>query len=439
MSRKKKFLIGLGVAVTLIAVAAVIRAAGGGDAVAVRTERVERRDLVARVSATGHIEPKTSVDISADVSGRIVELTVEEGDDVEEGELLLTIDDARFQAALQRAEASLAEARAREAQARGRATQAQRDFERIRDLKERLPEMVTESEFEAARTEAEVQAALHESARHAVEMARAGVREAQDQLAKTVIRAPMSGRVTRLNVERGETAVVGTMNFAGSLLLTVSDLSVMEAVIEVDETDVPAISVGDSVVVRIDAFGERPFVGRVTTIGNSSLTPRDQLSSDQAIDFEVRVTLEDVDVDLRTDLSATADVITDVRENVLAIPIVALTLLGPDEFEALPNERAEGGDVEAEAPEPPREANRDGVEGVFVVDGDIARFRPVEVGIAGDQYFEVLSGLDEGTTIVAGSFQAIRELSDGSQIEIEDDDGRPREARAAMSEGSTEE
>lgn len=439
MSRKKKLFIGIGVLATLLAIAAVARIAGGDDSVVVRTDQVERRDLVARVSATGHIEPKTSVDISADVSGRIVELTVEEGDDVEEGELLLAIDDARFRAALQRAQANLSDTRARATQARGRAEQARRDFERIRDLKDRLPEMVTESEFETAQTEMEVQNALLESALHGVEMARAGVREAEDQLEKTVIRAPMSGRVTRLNVERGETAVVGTMNNPGSLLLTVSDLSVMEAVIEVDETDVPEISVGDSVVVRIDAFGDRPFVGRVTTIGNSSLTPRDQLSSDQAIDFEVRVTLEDVDVDLRTDLSATADVITDVRDDALSIPIIALTLLGPDEFEPMPNERGEPGDTAADTGAGRVGADRDGVEGVFVVDGRVARFRPVEVGIAGDSYFEVLSGLEEGTTIVAGTFQAIRELSDGSPIRVEGDEAGPAEARAATTEEGVEE
>ncbi|MFW6083969.1 MAG: efflux RND transporter periplasmic adaptor subunit [Gemmatimonadota bacterium] len=439
MSRKKKLFIGFGGVLAVLAIVAVVRLVGGSEAVAVRTERVERRDLVARVSATGHIEPKTSVDISADVSGRIAELTVEEGDDVEEGDLLLAIDDARFRAALQRAEASLSDASAREAQARGRAVQARRDFERIRDLKERLPEMVTDSEFEAARTEAEVQAALHESAEHGVEMARAGLREAEDQLTKTVIRAPMSGRVTRLNVERGETAVVGTMNNPGSLLLTVSDLSVMEAVIEVDETDVPEISVGDSVVVRIDAFGERPFVGRVTTIGNSSLTPRDQLSSDEAIDFEVRVTLDDVDVELRTDLSATADVVTDVREDALSIPIIALTLLGPDEFEAVPNEREQAADTVEETESDRAGAERDGVEGVFVVEGSVARFRPVEVGIAGDSYFEVVGGLEEGTTIVAGTFQAIRELSDGSPIEVEGGDGGPAEARAAMTREDADE
>lgn len=398
--------------------------AGRGDAVDVRTESVERRDLVARVSATGHIEPKTSVDISADVSGRIVELTVEEGDDVVEGQLLLVIDDARFQAALERSQAAVADAVATEARARANAGQALRDWERIRDLKSRLPEMVTETEFETARTNSEVQGRLAESARHGVEAAQAGVREAEDQLSKTVIRAPMSGRVTRLNVERGETAVVGTMNNPGSLLLTVSDLSVMEAVIEVDETDVPDISVGDSTVVRIDAFGDREFTGRVTTIGNSSLRPRASLGTDQAIDFEVRVTLDNSEVELRTDLSATADVITEVRPQVLSIPIIALTLLDEDEFEAIPNEN---GDAQLQD-----SGNERGVEGVFLVEDGLARFRPVSVGIAGDRYFEVTSGLDEGMTIVSGTFQVIRDLSDGDPVRVDEESSSGGDARSAQ-------
>jgi HlyD family secretion protein len=413
MSSKKKLLIGIGV-VVVIAVMASMSLRGGSESIEVRVEDVERRDLVARVTATGHIEPKTSVDISADVSGRITELTVEEGDDVEEGELLLVIDQARFQAAVQRAEAALAEAKAREAQARGNSEQAQRDWGRIRQLKEAAANMVTDTEYEQARTTAEVQAALWQSARYGVDMAQAGLREAEDNLSKTVIKAPMGGRVTRLSVERGETAVVGTMNNPGSLLLTIADLSVMEAVIEVDETDVPEISVGDSTAVTIDAFPDREFTGRVTKIGNSSILPRSALqasSADQAIDFEVRVTLADPRVALRTDLSATADVVTAVRPEALAIPIIALTLLDPSEFERIPNE---GEEIQSE------EEGEEPVEGVFVVDGDRVRFRPVEVGIAGDNYFEVLDGLEEYETVVAGSYQAIRDLEDGSLIEIVD-------------------
>jgi HlyD family secretion protein len=425
MSRKRKIAIG---AVGLVVVAVVIAALGGGDGdgVAVRVEDVGRQDLVARVTATGHIEPKTSIDISADVSGRIVELTVEEGDDVEAGQLILVIDPARFEAAVDRAEAALSDAQAREAQARGNYQQAQRDWDRIRQLKEAAEGMITETEYEQARTTAEVQQAFAESARHGVNMARASVREARDNLAKTVIEAPMSGRVTRLNVERGETAVVGTMNNPGSLLLTIADLSVMEAVIEVDETDVPEIAIGDSTIVTIDAFRDQEFLGRVTKIGNSSIRPRNQLqsSSEQAIDFEVRITLENPGVDLRTDLSATADVITAVRPDVLAIPIIALTLMEPSEFERIPLEGEEVQQEEGRAAEqgietPAADEASEPIEGVYVLDGDRVRFRPVEIGIAGDNYFEVISGLDEGVTVVSGTYQAIRELEDGALVRVE--------------------
>jgi len=411
MSRGKKILIGVGVLVVLAIMTVGALRSGNEDAVDVRTEQVSRRDLVAQVSATGYLEPKLSVDISADVSGRVVQLSVEEGDSVAEGDLLLVIDPARFEATVQRAEAGLAESAARETQAKGNYQQAQRDWERIRDLKARLPEMVTEVEFEMARTNAEVQEALWESASHSVDMARASLKESRDNLSKTVIRAPMSGRVTRLNVEKGETAIVGTMNNPGSLLITVADLSVMEAVIEVDETDIPEIAIGDSVSVSLDAFPNREFVGRVTKIGNSSIRPRSQQisSSDQAIDFEVRVTLDDPGVELRPDLSASADVITDVRPDALAIPIISLTLMDPAEFERLPNELE--GDPPAGAPD-----SEEPIEGVFVVDGDIARFRPVEIGVAGDNYFEVLDGLDEGDIVVSGTYQVIRELSDGDPI-----------------------
>ena len=418
MSRGKKILIGIAVAALLAIMAILALRSGREDMVEVRTEQVARKDLVARVSATGYIEPKRLVDISADVSGRVVELNVEEGDEVDEGDLLLVIDPARFEAAVERAEAGLAEASAREAQARGNYLQANRDWERIRDLKARLPEMVTETEFETARTNAEVQEALAQSGRHAVDMARAGLKEARDNLAKTVIRAPMSGRVTRLNVEKGETAIVGTMNNPGSLLITVADLSVMEAVIEVDETDVPDISIGDSVSVSVDAFPDREFVGRVTKIGNSSIRPRSQQvsSADQAIDFEIRVTLEDAEAELRPDLSASADVITDVRPDVLAIPIISLTLMDPSEFERMPNELEEGsGGSEARASNEP-------IEGVFVVVDGLARFRPVEVGVAGDSYFEVLSGLEEGEIVVSGTYQAIRDLSDGDAVKAAEAD-----------------
>ena len=399
----------------------------GRGAVEVRVEAVGLRDLVDDVSATGHIEPKTQVQITTDVAGRIIELPVEEGQDVEEGALLLQIDPALFRAAVQRAEAALAQARASQAQQDAAYQQAQRDADRMTALQARGTDFVTDAEVEQAVTNADVQSRLLEAAEYQVEQAEANLAQERDRLGKTTIRAPMSGRITRLNVERGETAIVGTMNNPGTVLLTVADLSVMEAVIEVDETDVPDISIGDSAYVEIDAFPNRRFVGTVTEIGNSSIVPLNPATSGgsaQAIDFEVKIELRAPPEGIRPDLSATADVITATRDGVASIPITALTLMDADAYEEIPNENLPSA--------PSSDAARD-IEGVFVVEGDIVRFRPVEIGIAGENYFEVVSGIEVGTTVVSGSFQAIRELSDGSRIRI---DGPAPGAAANREDGS---
>lgn len=409
----KKTLIVIGVVALLGTLGYMATQRNARGAVEVRVEEVGRRSLVAQVSATGHIEPKTQVDITTDVAGRIMELPVEEGQDVDEGDLLLQIDPALFRAAVNRADAALAQARAAEAQQSAAYQQAQRDADRFVALQERGTDFVTETEVEQAVTTAEVQKRLWEAADHQVEQARANLAQEQDRLQKTTIRAPMAGRITRLNVERGETAVVGTMNNPGSLLLTVADLSVMEAVIEVDETDIPSIVIGDSAYIEIDAFPTERFVGTVTEIGNSSIVPINPATSGQsaqAIDFQVRIELRDPPQGIRPDLSATADVITDTRDEVASIPITALTLMDASEIERLPNE---------DLPDSGRTSASRDVEGVFVVEGDLVRFQPVEVGIAGENYFEVTGGVDVGTPVVSGSFQAIRELSDGDRIVVD--------------------
>lgn len=414
MSRNKKLLIG-GIAALVIGVM-VYRAlaADTGDAVEVRAEVVSRHDLVARVTASGHIEPKRSVDIQSDISGRIVELHVEEGDDVESGDLLLVIDPTQYEAAVRQARGRLSEARSQVARARADYLQYRRDWQRLESLKDVTADLVTDQEVERARTQTEVQEAAMQAAEHTVEQAEASLEEALDRLEKTVIRAPMSGRVTRLNVEQGETAIVGTMNNPGTVLLTVADLEVMEAVLEVDETDIPLVQKGDSASIEIDAFPNRTFAGRVTKISNSALRPRGQTtgsSTDEAVDFEVRVTLEAPPEGIRTDLSATGDIVTDTRLDVLAIPIIALTLREMN---------AENGEEEGRS---------DGeIEGAYVVRDGAARFQPVRVGITGDRYFEVLDGLAEGDTVVSGSYQAIRELKDGSRLELAGVTGAPERA-----------
>lgn len=410
MKPKHKILVAAGVVVLLGVMAVRAVQGGGADAVEVRAEVVSPRSLVSRVTATGHIEPKRSVEISADISGRVVQLPVEEGQDVEEGDLLLVIDPTQYEASVRQARARLAEARAGEARARADYLQAGREWDRLEQLQDRTPDLITTQEVEQSRTRSEVAEAEWEAARHAVDQAEAAVEEAQDRLDKTVIRAPMSGRITRLNVDQGETAIVGTMNNPGTVLLAVADLGVMEAVIEVDETDVPQILSGDSASLEIDAFPDTTFAGRVTKIGNSSMRPRNQASSgqDQAVDFEVRITLADPPAGIRPDLSTTADIITATREDVLAIPIIALTLENVSDLEEGWRERLPEG-----VP-----GDREEVEGVFVVDGGTARFQPVRVGVAGDSYFEVLAGLSADDTVVSGSYQAIRDLRDGDPLDV---------------------
>jgi HlyD family secretion protein len=420
--KKKTVMIAAGIGLALLAGGGIAgKSALAKKGTEVRTEGVGRRDLVSVVTASGTIEPKRKVDISADISGRVIELAVEEGDWAERGALLLRIDPTAYEAAVHRADAAVAQAQARAAQARASLLQAQSVVRRAEQLARRQ-DLISAADVEDARTRAAVAQAEAEAAGYGVAQARAGLAEAREALRKTVILAPMSGRVTRLNIEEGETAIIGTMNNPGSLLLTIADLSVMEAKVKVDETDVPGISIGDSARVRIDAFPDRVFAGRVTRIAHSSLNGTTSGvvaaagATQQSVDFEVVVTLQNPPEQLRPDLSATADIVTDARRNTLSVPIIALTARDPDGKRL---DRVEAEEENAPATARGAESRRneeEGVEGVFVVSGDTVVFVPVEVGIAGDRYFEVKRGLKGGETVVSGSYQAIRELEAGARV-----------------------
>ncbi len=374
------------------------------NGVEVRAEVVERRDLTATVTASGNVRARRKVDISSDISARVTELLIDEGEDVEEGQELLRLDRSRYEAAVNRSRANLMQSQAAVAQAQANFLRAERDADRKESLWERDSLLVSRQELENARTDLEVQESLFRSSEFGVSQARAALDEARDQLSKTIIVAPMAGRVTRLNVEEGETVVVGTMNNPGSLVLTVSDLSVMEVVLEVDETDVPEINLGDRATVDLDAFPDLEFPGVVTEIGNSAIRPPSQVAGTgqtPTIDFEVVVTLENPQAELRPDLSATAEVVTETRMNQLSIPIIALTL----------REEEEGSD------------GGDPIEGVFVIAEGRAYFTPVEVGIAGQEYFEVIAGLSAGDSVVSGPYQVVRTLEEGADVRpVEDSD-----------------
>lgn len=419
MSRRSRIILAVVAVLVVGGAAAAIAANRSGSAVEVRMDTVAVRDLVATVTANGNIRANRTVDISSDVTGRVVALNVVEGDEVAEGDLLLRIDPTASQAAMSRAEAALSQARSQVSQQEASLVRAQRDYERVNGLWVRDSLLVSRQQVEDAHSSMEVARATLDAARQGVEQARATVEEARDRLAKTTIRAPISGRVTRLNIELGETAVIGTMNNPGSLLLTISDLGAVEAVMQVDETDVPRISLGDSALVDIDAFRDREFRGVVSRIGNSAVRPPSQGAAGQTttIDFEVVITLLDPPVQLRPDLSATADIVTETATGALSVPIIALTVRDRSADPSAPSAADTAGSGTGRPMGPvARAAQQRPEEGVFVVRDGRVTFVPVEVGIAGQDYFEIRSGVQVGDTVVSGPYQRIRELRDGDAV-----------------------
>ena len=413
MSRRMK--VGLVVAVVVLAAAGVVafkinRSRNAGTEV--RLEQVSRRDLVSAVTASGKIEAKTSVDISADITGRIIDIAVREGDLVKRGQFLLQIDPAQYQAAVARAQGVVSSTEAILLQTRASRDQAQRAWNRAKQLRELGENLIAPETAEQAQTALEVAEANFQSSRAQLEQARAGLQEARYNLAKTRLTSPITGRVVRLAVEEGEVAVPGTFSRETGLLMTIADLSIILAKVQVDETDVIRLKARDSVEVNIDAYPDTTFSGQVTKISHSAKLTATQTASgsnDRAVDFDVEITLKSPPADIRPDLSCTARIVTDTRNKALSIPIIALTVR---DHEKVPNESETGPRVDTLRE---RFTKRE-AEGVFIVREGMATFRPVKVGVAGDDYFEVLDGIREGETIVAGTYQAIRDLKDGAKV-----------------------
>ena len=421
MQKRTKVTIGI-VVIILLASAAILQMMFRGDrGVDVRIEETQRRDLLEVVTASGNIRPRRTVNISSDVSARVAELLVDEGQDVVQGQVLLRLEPDQYEAALSRTQASLAQAQAQQTQQEANLLRTQRDLDRLLALRSRDSILVSRQQIDDGHTNLDVSEATLASARHGVSQAQAAVEEATEQVSKTIFIAPMDGRVTRLNVEEGETVIIGTMNNPGSLVLTISDLSVIEVVVQVDETDVPQISLGDSATIRIDAFSNEYFSGQVTEIGNSAINPPSQQSAGQqaAIDFEVVITLDETGTSLRPDLSATADIVTEMRRSVISVPIIAVTVRETEssDLNQLTDRTGPGSGNSSQG----ENASAD-EEGVFIVVDGTVTFAPIKLGVAGQEYFEVLAGIDVGDNLVAGPYQMIRQLQDGDLVRNVDDE-----------------
>ncbi len=408
----------------ILAGAVVLGASGGaalllgrrdGDLPRVTTARVERKDLVSRVTCNGKVQARRKVELSANISGQIVNLAVREGDRVRKGEFLLQIDRTSLQASADSSKAALDALLSDRDAARANLERTRIEHERSQAAYDGA--VIAKLDYDRARTTYEAQQAALAAVESRIEQARAAFVGARDTLSKTTITAPIDGVVTRLSVEEGEVAVIGTMNNPGTVLMTISDLAVMEAVMEVDETDVPQVAVGQPATLLIDAYRDRAFEGVVTEVGSSPIAQ--QAGSTAGIDFEVKIRVERPPEGLKPGLSVTADIVTGVREGVVAVPLQALVLRDRETLEPprLQEEGGAGGATKLRA-STVAERRRD-QEGVFVVESGVARFAPLATGITGELDIEAVTGVDAGREIVTGPFRLLRALKDGDRVVVE--------------------
>ena len=437
MSRNKKILIGVGLAVVLGGIAFANVKFKRQEGVAVNVEAVQKRDLQAIVSASGKIQPQRLVNISADTMGKVTDLKVEEGQRVQKGEFLLQIDPRNLTTAYNQTQASLAAARSQMEQLRVAIESTKTALKQAQDQLTRQEQLFKQGltpkeNLENAQNQVRMRQADLNSQERQIETARlrmtqeqATVENAKLNLSKVRIESPITGIITRRNIEEGETVVIGTMNNAGTVLLTVADMSVIEAEVEVDETDIPNVKLGQTAKVTIDAMPGKSFTGKVTEIGNSPIQATGGAAS-QATNFKVKVTLDGEIPDVRPGFTCTAEITTATRTGVVAVPIQATTVrekIVDKEGNIVPEEKPAGGAKKrpaaiSDADLKPGQEKKE-LEGVFVVKENRATFVPVKTGIAGEKYFEVLSGLNPGEQVIIGPFSSVRELADGAAVKVE--------------------
>ncbi len=406
-SRRKLIILIFG-GLFLILALAVIFGTSRDNAIAVQTETVERHEIVQIVTASGRIFPETEVKITAEVSGEIVEMPVREGHQLERGDLIVRIRPDAYIASRNRVQAAYQGARAELRRAEASLEQALSEYTRAQELFAK--ELSSESELISARTTYTVALAGKEAAQHQIEQAKASLEEAEENLERTNIYAPMAGTITRIDSEIGE-RVVGTGMMGGTEIMVISDLLRMEARVDVDENDVVQVSIGDTARVEVDAYPDRIFDGVVTEIAHAAKT-RGMGTQEEVVNFEVRISIVEPEVMLRPGMSMIADIETDIREDAIAVPIQSVTVRLDETAQqnTRPTDRRRG--RTRDLPD----------EIVFVVDGDKVKAVPVTRGIMGERYVEIVNGLDEGVEVVTGSFRAInRELEDGALVRVDND------------------
>jgi len=393
----------------------------------VTTEKAVRKTILQTVSATGKVQPETEVKISPEVAGEIIELPVADGMGIRKGDLLVKIKPDSYKALLEQQEAAISAAKATNLQQKATMLKTEQDLKRAEDMYAK--KTISIQEYNNAQAASDVAKNTFESSLHEIERAQAGSSQARDQLSKTTVYSPINGTVTILNSKLGE-RIVATGQFAGTEVMRVADLSRMQAVIDVNENDVPNVKIGDKANVKIDAYGDRKFRGTVAQIGNTGKTTGSG-TQEEVTNFEVKINLEREDVLLRPGLSCTADIETNMVKDAVAVPMQAVTIrtgdsnLSPEEIEKkkLKSAARDKGDNNADYVNERQEkaAQREEREKlakvVFLKRGGKAQSVKVTTGISDDTYMEIKTGVQPGDEVISGSYSAIsRKLKDGAKV-----------------------
>jgi HlyD family secretion protein len=429
---KKKWLwIALGAIVLVVIIGLGAANNAKGRVQAVQMAKVRREDVISRVRAPGKIEAKTQVKISADIMGKIVVLNVKEGDPVKKGELLLQLDDTQYRSAHDQAVAAQSSGRARVREAESALRVSDANFTRQKALFEQ--KLLSEAEWDQANDAHEAARAALATAQEEVTRATAAAAGAADNLRKCRFEAPFDGVLSALNVEKGEIVITGTMNNAGTQIMTVSDLSRMLVRAEVDETDVVDMKLGQKAKISVDAFPDTTFSGTVTEIGNTAKASTISTVAGQT-NFEVKVAFDDNVPQVRPGMTADVDIETATHSKTLAVPIQAVIIRTQSQLDRAAHGKM--ADAKAARPKPSRNkvaafgADDDTagkkdpeVTGVMVVNGDMTKFVPVKAGIASETMLEVTGDVKEGDIVVSGPYKALREIKPGVKVKREQPGG----------------
>ena len=416
-TKKKKIILIIAV-VAVIAAFIVIASVnkGGNKGLTVQTEKITYQSIVETVNATGKIEPKTQVKISADVAAKIINLGVEEGDWVEKGDLLVRLDQERYTAALEQVEANHRSFKANENLAKESCLKAEKDFGRTKELFTK--NLGSQANYDQAYSNLRIEEARYQSAREQVKQASASVRRAKDDLSKTTIYAPMSGTVSTLNKEVGEIALGS--QFQEDVIMIISDLTEMEAQVNVDENDIVNISLNDSTSIEIDALPDIVFHGIVSEIASSANISRAG-TTEQKTEFEVKVAIIDAVKELRPGMTASADIITETKDSTLCIPIQCVTVRTTEQL------KQKSADADSTS-QSEYTADKDGfIPIVFLVENGSAKAVQVETGIQSETHIEILKGVSESEEIVTGNYRAISQtLDNGSNVIVDNSEKKDK-------------